>query len=217
MEAKPVQRKFVHVVAMVDLAAGTGQIRYVNPATTGVVSDDPGHPDIEMSVESEAGNKQKTWHPVVRFASCEAGEFPSIGLIQEDVAYEPWMKTLRLRVKGVEVSKYEAGVPGAAAGLAARTASAGGAALRLEAASAERPNRRLLGMLEEPREGVTYTVQVRPEGSQAWQTIAVGRTTSQTEIDRNQFPGSRRLDVRVIQTTGFDESVIAEQKFDIEK
>ncbi len=55
-----------------------------------------------------------------------------------------------------------------------------------------------------------------PEGSQAWQTHAVGRNTSQTEIDRNQFPGSPSLDVRVIQTTGFDENVIAEQKFDIE-
>ena len=42
MEAKLVQRKFVHVVAMVDLAAGTGQIRYVNPATTWLCLDDPG-------------------------------------------------------------------------------------------------------------------------------------------------------------------------------
>ena len=128
-----------------------------------------------------------------------------------------WVRRRLLRVKGTEVSKYEAGTaPAAAAGLAAPAAAAGGAALTLEAASAERPNRRLLRMLEQPREGVTYTVQVRPEGSQAWQTLAVGRNTSQTEIDRNQFPGSRSLDVRVIQTTGFDENVIAEQKFDIE-
>jgi hypothetical protein len=65
------------------------------------------------------------------------------------------------------------------------------------------------------REGVTYTVQVRPEGSEAWRTITVGRDTPETEIDRNQFPGSRHVDVRVLRTTGFDENVVAEQKFDL--
>jgi hypothetical protein len=135
------------------------------------------------------------------------------------------MKVVRLWINGQEVSKYEAGAP-PAAGAPAAAVGAGGmapggadASLALEAAGADRPHRRQLrmGAGSQPRRGVTYTVQVKPEGSDAWHTISVGRDTPETEIDRNQFPGSRKVDVRVLQTTGFDERVMAEKKFDLEE
>jgi hypothetical protein len=172
-----------------------------------------------MSVEDATGAQKKTWHPVVRFASVEPGTTPKIGLIQEDIPYEPWMSVIRLFVHGKEVAKYEAGppAPGAGGGVVAAGAVPGGASLALEAAGPDRPNRRNLRLARgmQVREGVTYTVQVRPEGSEAWRTITVGRDTPETEIDRNQFPGSRHVDVRVLRTTGFDENVVAEQKFDL--
>jgi|SRR5262245_6865811 len=216
MEAKVEKGKYVHVVAVVDLDNETGELRYVNPAMTAVTSNDPGHPDVEMTVEGATGAERKSWHPVVRFASPEPGE-AKVGLIQEDVPYEPWMKVIRLYVKGKEVAKYEAGAPDAAAAVTA--AAAAGASLTLAPAPANRPNKRSLRMDREvqPRAGITYTVQVRPEGAGAWHTIAVGRDKPDAEIDRNQFPGASRVDVRVLQTTGFDEHVLSERSVDLSK
>jgi hypothetical protein len=207
-------QKFVHVVATVDLARQQGAIRYVNPATIGTVSDMPGHPAVEMSVESRDGAQKKTWHPVVRFASSEGGEPPSAGLIQEDIAAAPWMCIVRLFVKGKEVATYE----GAAADAlrAAAPAAAPGAGLALEPVGEGGNKRRLRITDAVPKQaGLTYTIQVRPAGTTAWHTIATGRETPDVQVDRNQFPGARRVGVRVIQTTGFQERVIAEDEIDL--
>jgi hypothetical protein len=67
----------------------------------------------------------------------------------------------------------------------------------------------------QPEPGVSYTIQVQPAGEQAWQTIAVGRKTPEVVIDRNQFPGAERARVRVLRSTGFEDSVIAEDDMDL--
>jgi hypothetical protein len=218
MGAKIENRKFVNVVATVDLAKDVGHIRYVNPATSGVTSDDPGNPEVELSVEDAGGGQKKRWHPIVRFASSEPGQKPQVGLIQEDIPYEPWMNVLRLYVHGTEVANYQAGaLPSHTAGMVA--GGPGAQSLVVEPADPDRPHRRKMRLAQPatPHEGVTYTVQVKPEGSQAWHTLAVGRDKPDIEIDRNQFPGAHNADVRVIRTSGFDEQVVAQQKVDFKE
>jgi hypothetical protein len=228
MESKLRRGDFVHVVATVDFAKEAGQIRYVNPAKTGTAIEAPGDSRVEITVEDATGGHKKTIHPVVRFSSPEAGKEPTRGLIQEDIEREPWMNIVRLLINGHEVSKFEGGEPSPRPGMLsgmARAIGLGGMVrgmavpqLSLETAP-DRPHRRQLRIqsLEGPRKGVSYTVQVQPEGSKAWETLAIGRETPEIEIDRNQFPGSRLVNVRVLETTGFDEHVMAEQKFDLEK
>ena len=65
----------------------------------------------------------------------------------------------------------------------------------------------------QPVAGVTYSVQVRPDNKSTWDTIAVSRPTPEVDVDRNQFAGANRAEVRVLRTTGFDE-VIAEDTVD---
>ena len=67
----------------------------------------------------------------------------------------------------------------------------------------------------QPVSGVTYSVQVKPDNKETWDTIAVGRPTPQVDVDRNQFAGAKSATVRVLRTTGFDEDVIAEDKIDL--
>jgi len=219
MEAKLEKRKFVHVVATVDLGSNTAAILYVNPSTVGIVSNDIGNPEVEMSVEDATGAQKQMRHPVVRFASSKPGATPTVGLIQEDIPYEPWMSVVKLFVNGQEAARYVAG-PATVShddGLAVRGVVPGASPFVVEAPSPARPNRRRLrpsgGM--QPREGVTYTVQVKPEGDDAWHTITIGRDTPETEIDRNQFPGASSVRVRVLQTNGFDERALGEQRVDL--
>jgi len=235
MDSKLRRGDFVHVVATIDLGKDTGQIRYVNPAKTATSVEAPGDSRVEISLEDATGKTKKTIHPVVRFASPESGsDQPTRGLIQEDIEREPWMNVVRLLINGHEVSKFQGGEPsprpGLLRGMASGMAKAiglGGAMpaamvvpqLELATPSPDRPQRRQLRMtsLEPPRTGVKYSVQVQPEGSKTWETIAIGRDTPEIEIDRNQFPGARLVNVRVVETTGFDEHVMAEGKFDLEK
>ena len=63
--------------------------------------------------------------------------------------------------------------------------------------------------------GISYTVQVLPEGASAWQTIAVGRQTPAVEFDRNQFPGSRTAQVRILRSTGFEDEVFAQEEINL--
>jgi hypothetical protein len=220
MDPRLERGQFVHIVATVDLGQDSGAIRYVNPATTGMTASDQGHPDVEMSVEDTNGQRKKTWHPVVRFASPGPDGKKAVGLIQEDIPYEPWMKVVLLLVRGKEVGRYQAGIPDAAPSPTLDRPAAAvppGPGLTLGTAGpAAPPRRRLLVHRDAPkRAGLTYTVQVRPEGAGAWNTIAVGRETPDVEIDRNQFPGARHVDVRIVQTTGFEQRILAEEKVDL--
>ena len=56
---------------------------------------------------------------------------------------------------------------------------------------------------------------MRPAGEQTWQTIAVGRRTPEVVIDRNQFPGAESAKVRVLRSTGFEDSIVAEDEIDL--
>jgi len=71
-----------------------------------------------------------------------------------------------------------------------------------------------LGGLQ-PAAGVTYSVQVKPDNKETWDTIAVSRPTPDVDVDRNQFAGAKRATIRVLRTTGFNEDVIAEDTIDL--
>jgi hypothetical protein len=71
-----------------------------------------------------------------------------------------------------------------------------------------------LGALR-PQASFSYTVEVKPDNSTMWNTIAVGRETPHVDIDRNQFPGAQRATIRVLRTTGVNEEVLAEATVDL--
>jgi len=56
--------------------------------------------------------------------------------------------------------------------------------------------------------GVTYTVQARAEHDPIWQTLAVGLPQPTTEVDVNQFPGAKSVNVRVLKSDGFAETQV---------
>lgn len=199
---------FVHVVGTIDTGAGTGQILYVNPASVGVVGTEAsGDPYTELLVEGDGGEELMRVHPAIRRDPCDADT--NDGLIQHDLPYLSGMRRIRLLYKGDELAVFERPVE------TARTVPAGGLALGL-APPANR-HRRLVDLPaveEEP--GVTYTVMVRPEGDDVWQTVKVGSALPAFELDANQFPGAAQATVRVLRSTGFQDEVIAEEQVDME-
>lgn len=202
---------FVHVVATINKTSGDGKIMYVNPSVSTVVSDAATDKDVELAAFDSNGKEVHREQVVVRRSSNEPDRPNDVGLIQADLPRTAEMKSVRLFLNGKEISRYDGG-PRLPAGEAA---GAFGLALGGNASVNRRPLKisALAGL--QPVAGVTYSIQVKPDNKETWDTIAVSRPTPDVDVDRNQFAGAKRATIRVLRTTGFDEDVIAEDTIDL--
>jgi hypothetical protein len=202
---------FVHIVATINKTQGNGKIMYVNPSASTIVSDAVTDNDVELAAYDDNGKELFREPVVVRRSSNEPDRPNDVGLIQADLPRIPDMKSVRLLLKGQEISQYEGGPKPSEPPV--------GKTFGLELAGDSATNRRPLKIDQladvQPTAGVTYSVQVKPDNNDTWSTIAVSRPTPEVEVDRNQFPGSKRATIRVMRTTGFDENVFAEDTIDL--
>jgi hypothetical protein len=201
----------------VDVNTGKGRFLYVNP-TGAMTSADQGpappgdEPSagkgFELVVEDGSGRELQRLRPAILLPS--DAEHPRAGLIDQSIPFIEGMKRLVLIYEGAPVDTFEAGAPQSARVLG----GAANAGLLMGAAPPGSPEKRNMSLdsTVAPEPGVSYTVQVRPGGEMAWHTIAVGRKTPDVALDRNQFPGAERATVRVLRSTGFENSVVAEDE-----
>lgn len=205
--------KYVHVVATIDVKTGEGHIHYVNPVSKVMETDAKTNPSVEVVVRDKKGAELYRKNVVVRRSSPEPEQSNDVGLVQADIPRMAKMASVALLFKRKQVDEYIAG------GAAPAGQAAGGMTLNLGGAAPAARNRRPLTIAEldgiAPVSGVTYTVQVKPPGQESWNTIAVGRPAPSIDIDRNQFPGVGRVDVRVMRTNGFDQEIIATDTLDL--
>lgn len=211
MKAEIKTGSFVHVVATINKASGDGKIMYVNPSVSTISSDAVTDKDVELATYNSNGKEVFRGPVVVRRSSNEPDRPNDVGLIQADLPRMPDMKSVRLLLRGQEVSRYEGGPkPGG---------PAAGVTFGLELAGNVAANRRPLKIDElagvQPVAGVTYSVQVKPDNKETWDTIAVSRPTPDVDVDRNQFAGAKRAAIRVLRSTGFDEDIIAEDTIEL--
>lgn len=218
--------KFVNVVASIDRVRGQGKILYVNPASVTITPDANaagGMPvaspfaAFELSVLDAAGSELLRVRPTVQASRCE-GEVPDTALVDQALPLAAGMKTVVLLHNNAEIDRYEAGAPQPAV-LGAAAAAGGMAPLNAGLPVPGKPHKLPLSVAgaAPAQAGISYTVQVRPQGSSAWQTIAVGRKQASVNLDRNQFSGAGKATVRVLRTNGFEDEVIAEQDVDLDK
>lgn len=197
--------KFVSVVAHADLNGGKGEILYVNPVSRSLEADAQAErsDDFELVVYDAADQVLARVRPVVRVPASTSAGGAIHALIQEDIPYAPGMASVALSYRGKEVSRFRAGAPGAPArGLGLAPPSAAGNRLAASNAAPAEP-------------GVSYTVMVKRDDEPHWQSIAVGRSRPEFELDRNQFPGAHKVKVKVLRTTGFEQDVISEEDVDL--
>lgn len=206
---------FVHVIARLNVKESNGKIMYVNPASFATTTDESGDKDTLLVVLSQAHEVLTTIHPFLRLPSCDEEGGRDVALIQEDIPVIKGMRFIKLIHNGKTCDIFDAGE------FAAVNEGAGIAPIPTLAVAAPFANRRKLILggsfetLTMETRGLTYTVQARPHGAKAWQTLAVGRLTPDLEVDVNQFPGATEVDIRVLRTNGFSEEVISEGTVDI--
>ena len=210
------EARIAHVIATVDLDAATGAIQYVIPSeiASNVAADpaaglDPAAPKVETVTLVErdgAGAELRRSTAEVRMDADHPGDASRAGIVQHDLSIAPGTQTIELEVGGKVVDRFVAGASPAASLMG----------MTLGAPVAASGHRRTLesmdaGMVaEEP--GVSYTVQARPDTSEAWTTLAVGLKQPKFALDRNQFPSAKEVEVRVVRNTGLAQSVVSSEK-----
>lgn len=204
--------RFAHVVATVDPTEHSGQILYINPSNIQSNLSPLGgldRGDIALVLRNSDGVEIRRIIPEVRYDACSSPDDPHIGLIQQDVELPEGLASLEL-VQGEEVlDVFEATPPEEAPALAD--------GMTLEAPLAGAGHRRSgFSGLVEAQAGVTYLIEARPDNQGPWSTLFIGRKTPDFEIDKNQFPGARKLSVRVVQNAGVTRRVIDEREIELE-
>jgi hypothetical protein len=204
---KMVEGKFVTVVARAELNDGQGEILYVNPASRSLEPDPQAtrSDDFELVIYDAKNQVLERVRPVIRVPASVPAAGPVHALIQEDIPLVPGMAAVALSYRGNEVSRYRAGSGGAQTSGLGLGPPAGGAGNRLAASGG--------GVAAEP--GVSYTVMVKRDDEPHWQSIAVGKSRPDFELDRNQFPGAQKVKVKVLRTTGFEQDVVSEEEVDL--
>lgn len=191
---------FAHVSGTFDLDNKKGTIDYVTPVKVAVQSEDFVDEGIKLIGLDETDNQvfDKKVNP--QRNSC-APHAPN-GTFDEYVSVSPQLRRIKLMIKGVEAALFTRGTS-VSSGLVA-----------MGGPDPSSPNRFSLDSVHTllPSPGVTYTVQAKGDHEPNWQTIAVGLPVPKTDIDVNQFPGAKSVSVRVLQSDGFSESQVFEEK-----
>lgn len=210
MKSKLIKGRFIHIVASVELDTGNSEILYVNPSSFAIepITPDENTYRVELQFIDAEGRQLFSHTPQLQIASCDdSSDLAYEGLINESVSYVNDIKEIRLFVNENEQSRYVAG----------DFAQAVDPGVALGGPLPDSPHRRGLTARPDASEsGFTYTIQARPVGESQWQTISVGRSTPDIDVNVNQFPSAERIDVRVLKTNGVDEEVILEEEIAID-
>lgn len=187
------QGAFAHVTGTFDLKEKTGSIDYVTPVSTATAFLAGGDDRVRV-VGLDRNNTVLFDQPAnPRRNSCAPDA--TSGAFEEYVPVSAELALIRLYVDNELAAEYRRGET--STGAITLGAPAAGAGHRLTLAS---------GLAPAP--GVTYTVQARGSEQKRWQTIGIGLFSPSTEVDMNQFPGAKAIELRVLQSDGFSEQEV---------
>jgi len=184
---------FAHGVGTFHLAKKTGTIDYVTPVHTATASLDMEDGRIHLVGQTETG--QKLFDIPVNPQRNSCAPHAEEGTFEEFVPVSPDLRRIILYVDGSEAAEFSRGKAAGQRGITLGVSDKMPNKLSLDAQAAQAP-------------GVTYKVQAKPAERNIWQTLAVGLPTPVTEVDVNQFPGSKSIEIRVLRSDGFSEAEI---------
>lgn len=191
--------KWLSILGNLDLDARRGEISAVHPAAGPIEHGETSDIRIRLRGLDSAGAKlfDQPVFPMINSCQPDAKR----GTFEETVRLDSRLTRITLTIDGMQVDDF---VPGKklSPGQVQFGAPAGFDGHRIGVTSSA-----------EAAANVTYTIQVRPEGSNFWQTVGIDLPRpDEGEVDINQFPGAAALDVRILQSDGFSEREIFSER-----
>jgi hypothetical protein len=197
------ERNLISVVATVNLTKEEGKIEYVNPLPQGEASRTQLDSPVVLRVKGADEQVLHEYQVGVKPLSIDSPEGDHLGLLNAVLAVDTDARAIELIVAGHTVDTFRASAtPPDVRGVT-----------RVD------PERHPLSIAWETdaeTDDHTYTIQVSTDNGRTWQTLAVGLTTPEVGIDRDQFYGAENVLVRVIATDGFRSSVVTSEPLPID-
>ncbi|HTO66588.1 MAG TPA: tyrosinase family protein [Bradyrhizobium sp.] len=208
---------FAHVIANIDTESGEGRIRYVLPTRMRTGSGEGSAADardegVSLVLKDADGNEIGRVHPELRFeVRHDDEEKPHRAIIQQDIAVSGALSKIDLEFRGRTIDAFQ---PQSAAVVDRQFRETATFGLPLP----DEPHKLSLGTPKiAQRGGVSYMVQARPDNADQWQTLAVGKSTPDFVVDKNQFPGASSVDVRITQNAGFQSRTVDQRNIKLEQ
>ena len=196
------ERNLISVVATVNLTKEEGKIEYVNPLPQGEASRTQLDSPVVLRVKGADEQVLQEYQVGVKPLSIDSPEGDRLGLLNAVLAVDTDARAIELIVAGHTVDTFRASaIPPDVQGVRVDT---------------ERHPLSIAWETDAETDDHTYTVQVSTDNGRTWQTLAVGLTTPEVGIDRDQFYGAENVLVRVIATDGFRSSVVTSEPLPID-
>jgi hypothetical protein len=207
LEVNMASGDFINVVATINLADRTGEILYVNPVTRALTpAASAAEAGVEIRLLGADGRALGTYPVPVKLNACADPGEDRTGIVDVFIPAHPEARRVELTLQGEPLDAFHAG------GAVPEVSNVRRGVEDTESA--------LSFAWDSPAEAgeanLTYNVQVSTDEGQTWQTVAVGATSPDVNIDRTQFGPGARVTVRVIATDGFTNTVAHSEQFSVD-
>ena len=193
---------YVHVVARVNLTRHEGQIRYVHPVSTqqSEITGITG-PAI-LRFRKANGDLLNEYRVPVKLDSDSDKHGEMTGLVDCILVASPEARQVELVIGEKTVDRFQ-----------------GGGTVKQIKSVKKLAEPHAMGLSWEheavAESGTSYAVQASTDEGQTWFTVAVGLKTPEFKFDSKQFPGAKRIQIRILATNGFTETVQKTEVFDL--
>ncbi|MGF6513016.1 hypothetical protein ABH912_000482 [Pseudomonas sp. BT76 TE3572] len=192
---------WAQVIGTFDLATRRGEILSMQPAKVAFTSIEGGENRVRIKGLDEDG--KVLFDLAVNPMTPSCGNTGTSRMFEEFVPVQEQLKVVRLYVDGAEAAIY-------APGMAQQHLK-----LFLANPLADKQHRIPIDAEGAPpiEANVTYLLQVKPEGDKRWHTMATGmERPDAVEVDVNQFPGAKALEIRILRTNGLATTTVLETR-----
>ena len=198
-----VGQMLISIIATINLTKRKGKIEFVHPLQEGEQSPLQQGSRVMLRFNRADGQMLNEYPVGVKINSCiEPGE-DYTGLLDATLAVESDARAIELLIEGQVVDTFRAGATNPSV-------------YSLRRIDDERRNLAVTweGSVE-TNDDVTYIVQASTDEGRSWITLAVGLKTPTYTIDRRNFEGATQVQVRVITTNGFTQSIVTNEPFQL--
>jgi hypothetical protein len=195
MPTRIIRGSFAHVAGTFNLSDRSGTIDYVTPVKTATESADLENEGIHLIGEDQ--RQRQLFDRIVNPQRNSCAPHAEKGTFEEFVPVSPELHKIRLTIHGGTAAEFVRGQKTALAPMS------------LGAPDPNAPHK--MPLVVPPgtgaRPGITYSVQAKADNA-PWQTLAVGLAMPTAHVDVNQFPGAKKVEIRVLQSDGFSETEV---------
>ena len=200
--SKETGENLINVVARVNLTRNEGKIQYVHPVAAGASETILSVSPVLLRFKTKSGELLNEYRVPVKLDSETDQRGEVTGLVDAILPASPEARQIELMIGETTTDTFRAG---------------GRVRPIKSVRKLKEPNAMGLSWEHDAvaEEGTSYAVQASTDEGETWFTVGVGLKTPEFRFDAKQFPGAKRIHIRILATNGFAQTVVQSEVFEV--